>query len=59
MTATGKCGYKMGDGIVCGKPTNQSWGWGTTIFYFCNEHMKAGPEQVTGRKSKDSPNPKK
>ena len=58
MTATGSCGYKTEDGTVCGKPTNESVGFGTTIFYFCHEHLKAGAEQVTGRKFKDSPNPK-
>lgn len=58
MTATGNCGYKMGDGTVCGKPTNESVGFGTTIFYFCHEHLKAGAEQVTGRKFKDTPEPK-
>jgi hypothetical protein len=58
MTATGKCGYKMGDGTVCGKPTNQSWPWGKTIFYFCGEHVKAGAEQVTGRKFKHTSGPK-
>jgi hypothetical protein len=54
MTATGKCGYKMGDGTVCGKPTNQSWAWAKP----CGEHLKAGAEQVTGKKFKDTPEPK-
>jgi len=58
MTATGNCVYKMADGTVCGKPTNQSWAWSTTIFYFCDEYLKAGAEQVTGKKFKDSAKPK-
>ena len=58
MTATGNCGYKMGDGTVCGKPTNKTFPWGKSIFWFCDEHLKAGAEQVTGRKFKDSPTPK-
>jgi len=57
MTATGNCEYKMGDGTVCGKPTNESGRWGNRDFYFCHEHLKLGAEQVTGRKFKDSPKP--
>jgi len=48
----------MEHGTVCGKPTNESVGFGTTIFYFCHEHLKAGAEQITGRKFKDSPIPR-
>jgi len=58
MTATGTCEYKMADGKVCGKPTNESWRNGTHDFYFCHEHLQAGVEQVTGRKFKP-PKPKK
>jgi hypothetical protein len=59
MTATGKCGYIMPDGMECGKPTDQSVGFGRTAFYFCAEHLKAGAEQVAGMKFKDSPKPKR
>src|SRR5260370_42255875 len=59
MTATGNCEYKIGDGTVCGKPTNESWRNGGRDFYFCHEHLKAGAEQVSGIKFKDSPTPKK
>jgi hypothetical protein len=48
----------MGDGTVCGKPTNKTFPWGKSIFWFCDEHLKAGAEQVTGRNFKDPPKPK-
>lgn len=48
----------MGDGTVYGKPTNKTFPWGTTIFWFCDDHLTAGAEQVTGKKFKDSPKPK-
>jgi hypothetical protein len=57
MTATGNCGYKMAGGTVCGKPTNKTFPWGTSILWFFDEHLKAGAEQVAGRKFKDSLEP--
>ena len=58
MTATGNYGYKMADGTVCGKPTNESVRFGTTDFYFCHEHLTAEADKLAGRPFKDSPKPK-
>jgi hypothetical protein len=52
------CEYKMGDGTLCRKPTDLSFGFGTRLYYFCEEHLKLGGEQVTGRKFRDPPKPK-
>jgi len=47
--ATGTCEYKSGSGGACGKPTNKVFPFGSRSYWFCDEHLKPGAEQVTGR----------
>jgi hypothetical protein len=52
MTATGNCEYRMGNGKVCGVPTNTSFGFGGRIYYYCEAHKDQLFERVTGKKPK-------
>jgi hypothetical protein len=58
MKATGTCEYKIGGGRMCGKPANLVFPFGSRRYWFCDEHLKSGGEQVTGRPFKESPKPK-
>jgi hypothetical protein len=52
MTATGNCEYRMGDGKVCGVPTNTSFGFGRRNYFYCEAHKDQLYEKVTGKKPK-------
>ena len=45
VAPTRKCG-------ICGEPTNQSFGFGNTAYYYCDTHKDELFERVTGRKPK-------
>ena len=47
--ATGTCDYKMDDGQLCGKPTNQVFSHGLRQYWFCDDHLREGAERIIGR----------
>jgi hypothetical protein len=42
-----------------GFPPTKTFPFGKAIYWFCEEHFKAGAEQVTGRIFRNAPEPKK
>jgi hypothetical protein len=55
MEPTGTCEYMMTNGEVCGEPTNMIFPDGSRQYWFCQEHLKAGAEQIIGRSFKGLP----
>jgi hypothetical protein len=52
------CAYKLENGEECGRDTNESFGFGSGIYYFCAEHKGELFKQVTGKWPKPAPKPK-
>ena len=51
--STATCEYKKPDGTLCGESTQESFAFGGRLYYFCEDHLLVGAEQVTGRKFKN------